>query len=32
MIECREDLFRHVLGDKKVMERLKEGKMKIIVY
>lgn len=32
MIECREDLYKHVLGDKKVMDRLKEGKMKIIIY
>lgn len=32
MPEAREDLFKLVLGNKDIVERLKEGKCKIVVY
>lgn len=32
MVEAREDLFKNVLGNERIMERLKEGKCKIVVY
>ncbi|KAL8281024.1 hypothetical protein RQP46_006703 [Phenoliferia psychrophenolica] len=32
MPECREDLFRHVLGDKDVLERLRMGRMKLVLF
>lgn len=32
MPEAREDLFKLVLGDKKVMDRAREGKLKFVIY
>ena len=32
MADCREDLFKRVLGDDKIMERLKEGKVKLVLF
>ena len=32
MPECREDLFRHVLGNKDLVERLRMGRMKLVLF
>lgn len=32
MPEAREDVFKLVLGDKGIMARLREGRMKIVLY
>ncbi|KAI5479298.1 DEAD/DEAH box type DNA/RNA helicase [Pseudohyphozyma bogoriensis] len=32
MFECREDLFKLVLGNKDIMSRLREGRMKIVLF
>lgn len=32
MPEAREDLFRHVLGNKAVVARAREGKVKFVIY
>lgn len=32
MPEAFDDVFRHVLGNKGIMDRLRDGKMKIVMY
>ncbi|KAK4700363.1 protein CMS1, partial [Phenoliferia sp. Uapishka_3] len=32
MADCREDLYRHILGNKDILERLRMGRMKLVVF